>query len=282
MLAWEAIQHGAARTDGSLNLLDLSSGDNRNIPLPGRPGFFVETDRAGVLLVGLERRLVLVDLVSGEVSDTPVALPEDERVIINDGIAIPGGVLFGTKHVAFKEPVAALYHYDCGSRKLREIVGGQCCSNGKFYRDGTLIDIDSAPKTITRYRFDAGFARVLERSLIVDPASLAAFPDGLRHTSGGASVVVAFYNPACVADGLAQEIRLSDGAVLTEWTFPGSPRVTCPEFAMLDGKVSLVFTTAVEGMPPETRALAPHAGAIYVAETPFEELPEAPPLVEWR
>ena len=93
---------------------------------------------------------------------------------------------------------------------------------------------------------------------------------------------MAFYNPVCVAGGLAQEIRLSDGAVLTEWMFPGSPRVTCPEFARLDGKVSLLFTTAEEGMPPETRALAPHVGAIYVAETPFEELPEAPPLVAWR
>ena len=282
VLAWVAIQHGAGSHEGSLNLLDLSSRSNRNIPLPGRPGFFVETDRPGVLLVGLERRLVLVDLASGEVTGTPVALREDDRVIINDGIAIPGGVIFGTKHLAFSDPIAALYYYDCESRQLRELVGGQYCSNGKFYREGTLIDIDSMPKSITRYRFDAGFTRVLERSLIVDPASLTAFPDGLRPTADGASIVVAFYNPACVSDGLAQELRLSDGAVLSEWTFPGSPRVTCPEFAMLDGKVRLLFTTAVEGMPPETRALAPHAGAIYVADTPFVEMPEAPPLVKWR
>ena len=41
---------------------------------------------------------------------------------------------------------------------------------------------------------------------------------------------------------------------------PGSPRVTCPEFVTIEGKTRLLFTTAIEGMPPETRAIAPHAG----------------------
>jgi hypothetical protein len=57
-----------------------------------------------------------------------------------------------------------------------------------------------------------------------------------------------------VADGIAQEIRLSDGAVLTEFVLPGSPRVTCPEIGELDGAPCVFFTTAIEGMPPERRA----------------------------
>jgi sugar lactone lactonase YvrE len=47
---------------------------------------------------------------------------------------------------------------------------------------------------------------------------------------------------------------------------PGSPRVTCPELGELDGAPCVFFTTATEGMPEETRAIAPQAGTIFVAE----------------
>jgi hypothetical protein len=39
-----------------------------------------------------------------------------------------------------------------------------------------------------------------------------------------------------------------------------------------------VFTTAVEGMPESTRRIAPNAGSIFWAESPFSALPEPPPL----
>ena len=97
------------------------------------------------------------------------------------------------------------------------------------------------------------------------PQSLPALPDGLRPMPGGKSIVVAYYNPAHVADGVAQEIRLSDGEVLTEFAIPGSPRVTCPEVWQLDGATVIFFTTAIENMPAETRAIAPQAGTIFMA-----------------
>ena len=292
VLGWVSIQHAAAAPVGSINLLNLTTGLNASFPLPGRPGFFVETDRPGVVLIGLERRLVLFDLVSGRLVETEVNLPDDERVIINDGIAIPGGLLFGTKHLEFREPIASLFHLDAKSKKLTRLVTGEICSNGKYFvreADGAvLIEIDSQPKTITRYRLDCGptfggkgFGRALEPSLVVAPSALPAFPDGLRPTPSGESIVVAFYNPEAVDTGLAQEIRLADGAVLTEWLFPGSPRVTCPEFVRLDGQVRLIFTTATEGMPPEIRAIAGEAGTMFCADTAFETMPEAPPLVNW-
>jgi sugar lactone lactonase YvrE len=183
-------------------------------------------------------------------------------VIINDGIAIPGGAIFGTKHLEFSQPIGALYHYDEATRSVRELLGGQTCSNGKYLHGGVLVDIDSHPKTITEYRYDGTLHRL---RTIVPPESLPALPDGLRPMPGGKSVIVAYYNPAHVADGLAQEIRLSDGEVLTEFVLPGSPRVTCPEVWELDGATCVFFTTAIEGMPEETRAIAPHAGTIFVA-----------------
>jgi sugar lactone lactonase YvrE len=232
--------------------------------------------------VGLERRLVLFDLNTARLTDTGLTIGDDERVIINDGIAIEGGVLFGTKHLEFNQPIAALYRLDSATRTIHTVLGGQICSNGKYLREGgggiRLIDIDSLPKAIRCYHFSVDWERRSEH-LVTPPEALPAFPDGLRETPDGESVVVAFYNPEPVAAGLAQEICLASGAVLNEWEFPGSPRVTCPEFAEIGGRVCLLFTTAVEGMPDAHRAGAPEAGTLFVAQTPFASLPAAPPLV---
>ena len=111
------------------------------------------------------------------------------------------------------------------------------------------------------------------------PESLPAYPDGLRPSPDGESILVAFYNPEPVADGLARQFRLSDGAAMCDWVIPGSPRVTCPEFVKIDGQVKVVFTTAVEGMPAEVRRLAPGAGTMYIADSDFATVPEPPPLV---
>jgi sugar lactone lactonase YvrE len=280
ILGWVAIQHGAGRRDGSLNLLNLTTGEITTYPLQGRPGFFVETTKPGVLLAGVEREFMLVNGLTGEITRTEMQAPCDERVIINDGISIPNGLIFGTKDLALRDPIAALYHYDCASRQFREIQGGQSCSNGKYLRpDGkTLIDIDTLPKTITRYQFANGFREILSHSLVVPPDDLPALPDGLRPTPDGESIIVAYYNPDAADAGIAQELRLSDGEAVTTWRLPGSPRVTCPEVAMIDGEIQLVFTTAVEGMPTEMQRLAPHAGSFFRADIALESLPETPPL----
>ena len=282
-LAWVAIQHGPDLLNGSINVLDLASGENQSFPVNGRPGFFAETSRPGTLLVGLERRLAYFDLLTGELKESGVSITADERVIINDGLAVEGGVLFGAKDLAFKEPIAALYFFDSQTRKVHTVFGGQTCSNGKFLRrdagGATLIDIDSTPKSIARYRLDSKLERVIERSQVTAPSTLPGFPDGLRPLPDGESIVVAFYNPDAVSDGLVRQLRLSDGAVLCEWIVPGSPRVTCPEFVEIAGEVKLIFTTAVENMPAATRVLAPGAGTLYIADTPFRKMPEPPPLV---
>lgn len=285
-LGWVGIQHGGQSTQGSLNIYEIESGNNRTIPLPGRPGFFAETTRPGVVLVGLERTLVLCDLLTGHVEADLVEVTQDERVIINDGVAIPNGILFGTKDLAFSQPIAALYHFDIRSRGIRTVREQQTCSNGKFLqRDGDrylLIDIDSTPRAIHRYEFDGSFQEIVQQSLLADPDSLPGFPDGLRPVlehgqSRTESILVAFYNPDVAAYGIARQFRLSDGAALCEWRLPDSPRVTCPEFIERDGQVKVIFTTAVEGMTPASSG----AGCIYIADVPDSfRLPPGPPLLD--
>ena len=288
-LGWVAIQHAAGVAEGSFNVLDLASGTNTNFPLRGRPGFFAETAGPGVVLVGLERELALLDVRTGRLSDAVAQIDAHPRTIINDGLAVDGGVLFGTKDLEFRQPIAALYFFDSATRRVHTVLDRQTCSNGKYLRraatGATLIDIDTTPKRISRYRLDAKLEHVIDARLITPAESLPALPDGLRPAPEGldelegASVIVAYYNPGDASEGLAQQIRVSDGAVVCEWIVPGSPRVTCPEFVKLDGKVKLLFTTAVEGMPPEVRQRSPGAGCMYIADTEFEDLPAAPPLV---
>ena len=261
-LLWISIQYAADRPQGGINILNLATRENVHHPLPARPGFFIETPDPAVVLIGLEHRLVLYHLHRAAIVETLAHIPDNPRVIVNDGIAIPGGVVFGTKDTAFRDPIAALYHYDHTTRAVRQILAGQVCSNGKYFHDGVLIDIDTQPKTITEYRYDGGLHPV---RLITRPAALPAFPDGLCPAPNGESIIVAFYNDAHTPHGLAQEIRLRDGAVLTEWTLPGSPRVTCPAIGQYDGSPCVFFTTAIEGMPAATRAIAPEAGTIFVA-----------------
>jgi hypothetical protein len=263
VLAWVSIQHGADNPSGSLNLLDLVTLENRTYPLPGRPGFFAETADPNILIMGMERRLAHFDLAKGEIVATLAELPEDPRAIINEGLAVPDGVLFGTKHLEFSQPIASLYHFD--GVTVRELRGGQICSNGKHLHDGILIDIDGPPKTITEYRYHSD--RPLEfLRLITPPEKLPALPDGLRPTPDGLCIVVAYYNPGQVSDGLAQQISIATGEVVREWIIPGSPRVTCPEFVTINGRPQILFTTAIEGMPPEIAAIAPEAGTMFLAD----------------
>ncbi len=255
---WVSIQYGANLPTGGINVLDLATRTNRHISLPGRPGFFVFGDRRDEVIIGLERSLVRFDLAAERITATLAHLPDDPRVIMNDGVAIPGGILFGTKDLEIKRPIAALFHFDYATGALRELLPNQVCSNGKWLHDGLLVDIDSGPRTITEYRFDG--AALHRRRLIEPPDRLPAIPDGLRPAPGGESVVVAFVDLDRTHDGIAQELRLSDGAVLREWSFSGSPRVTCPEFIELDGRPHLLFTTATEGSE------SPESGTLFVAE----------------
>src|SRR5260370_21648918 len=97
-LLWVSIQYAKDRPQGGLNVLDLATRENIHHPLPGRPGFFTETADPALLLVGLERRLVLYDLNRRAITETLAHIPDDPRVIITDGIPVPAGVIFATKH----------------------------------------------------------------------------------------------------------------------------------------------------------------------------------------
>lgn len=278
-LSWVAIQHGAAATVGSLNLVDLQQRTNTSYALPGRPGFAFPTTNANVFVVGLERRLCLYDLQSG--TCTELAGPVEsgvEGTIINDGELFAEGLVFGAKDLKFAEAKAGLYLYRRQDRRLVQLRADQICSNGKVLTasaDGSyrLLDIDSPRKTVVEYRLDVARGQLDAGRVVLDLTSEPLFPDGMVSTPDGRSVIIAFYNPQDADFGEARQFDLESGSVQARWLAPGSPQVTCPQLVEVGGRVRLVLTTAVEHMSPERQARHRQAGCLFWAETPWTTAP---------
>ncbi len=281
LLSWVSIQHGVEQSVGSLNLLDLAVGTNRNIALPGRPGFAFPTHRDGEFVIGLEREVGLFQIE--DASWTPLTEPLEigvDGTIVNDGVAFSGGLVFGCKDVTFTEKKAGLYLWRRSDRQTIKLRSDQVCSNGKvIFGDGdivTLLDIDTPTKQVVRYSLNVAAGELSEPEVVVDLTSQSDFPDGMIATPDGQSVIIAFYNPADVDFGAARQYSLQDGSLEAVWAVEKSPRVTCPQLVRIDGSVKLVLTTADEGMTPEQQARHTNAGCLFIADTEFDDVPDTP------
>lgn len=278
-LAWVNIQTGPDAARGAVHLRFWDTGEHRVLPQAGRPGFLAPTDRPGVVLVGRDKEIGMLDLATGAWSRLATIPDSNSRTIINDGAAVPDGsaVVFGTKDVQFKDPIAALYLYTVADRQVTVLAQGQVCSNGKVFAtdaDGlVLYDIDTPRRVVARYRLDLRRRTLAADGVAVDLRAVDGFPDGMADAGDG-TAIIAMYNPGPVRDGRAFHYDLSTGERLGEWLVPGSPRVTCP-LLVEEGGVKLVLTTAVEGMPDARRSDCPRAGDLFVAETSFERVPAA-------
>lgn len=277
-VAWVNIQTAPDATAGDIHLR-FWDGEHRTYHQERRPGFLIPTDCEDTLLIGREKEVGLLNLVTN--CFTPLADIGDPnpRTILNDGEVVPGGkaVVFGTKDIQFADPIANLYLFTLDDGRVSVLADKQVCSNGKvFAREGDalfLYDIDTPKKNIVRYRLDVAGRRFATPEEVLDLREVSGFPDGMVD-GGGGSVVIAFYNPAPVYAGRAIRFDLTTSEPVEEWTTPGSPRVTCPLLVEHDGRVRLVLTTATEGMPAADRRACPAAGDLFWGETTLQRAPE--------
>lgn len=282
LLSWVGIQHGATSVQGSINILDTATGQNRSFQLPGRPGFAFPCNRDGVFVAGVERELGLFDI--NEHSWTPFVHDVDSNTtntIINDGVVFQDNLIFGCKELEFKTKKAGLYLWRAADKQLIQLRNDQICSNGKAIienSDGSLslIDIDSPSKTITSCTIDIPNGTVSDPSVIVDLSSEDVFPDGMIVSPDGQSLIVALYDPGDPHFGSARQYEIRTGQLQAIWTCAGSPRVTCPQLIRHEGRVRLVLTTAVEHMTPEQKQRHPMAGALFVGDTSFTSIGDQP------
>ncbi|MCS6864238.1 MAG: SMP-30/gluconolactonase/LRE family protein [Gemmataceae bacterium] len=287
-LVWVNIQLDPQATEGEIHVHfpDSDGSDDFAIACPGRPGFLIPTATPHHALVGMDKVLRLVDVWEGTWSDPLVAIPDDNpRTIINDAAVVPGGtaVVFGTKDVAFREPLGHLYLYTVEDNRVSILAADQTCSNGKVIQrhNGRFLlwDIDTPTRRVQRYHLDIAARTVTPPAISLDLAQEPGFPDGMCDAGDG-SVIIAFYNPHFAAHGRAVRYDLATGEAQEEWTTPGSPRVTCPLLVPRPDGVKLILTTAVEGMPPTMRAQCPNAGCVFVAPTSLTSCPAMEPLRE--
>ncbi len=235
------------------------------------------TDRPDVVVAGREKQIGLLDLRTNAWTPWATISDVNPRTIINDGEIVPGGraIVFGTKDVRFADPIAHLYLFTLDDRRLTVLADNQLCSNGKFLaRSGSdllLYDIDTPKRNVVRYRLSVESRRIDLIDVALDLKNVEGFPDGMVD-AGEESAIIAFYNPSRGGSGQALRFQLS-GELVEEWTVPGSPRVTCPLLFERDGRVQLLLTTAVEGMPTELRTLSPAAGNLFVGETSLTRSP---------
>ncbi len=277
--SWVAIQDGPEAKQGSLNLFDLSSNENRSWSLNGRPGFAFPTKDPKVMVVGVERHIQLLDLSSGETQDISAEVDADVTgTIINDGVAFPEGIIFGTKDLQFQERKAGLYFWRLADRQLIRLRDDQICSNGKVVsRNGdswNLWDIDSPTQTVVHYEFDSRSAVLSEPTVVVDLQAEELFPDGMVATPDGQSVIVALYNPNDAPYGETRQYGLQSGQLEAVWKTAAAAQVTCPLLLQSEDRVRLVLTTAAENMSAEKLERQPNAGALFIGETPFGQVSE--------
>jgi sugar lactone lactonase YvrE len=280
-LVWVNIQRDVDSLLGDILLHYLDERrDDLTVPASDRPGFALPWAGDDRLLVGAGKSLLSCDLATGRwslpfthISDT------NPRTIINDGEIVPGGkaVVFGTKDVQFKEPIANLYLYTVDDNRVSLLADGQTCSNGKVFatevRGLILYDIDTPTRKVVRYRLDVAARKATPDGTALDLGSEVGFPDGMCDCGDG-TVIVAFYKPDFAAAGRAVRFDLAKGKAIEEWLTPGSPRVTCPLLVQRPDGVKLVLTTATEGMPADMRGRCPNAGCLFIADTQLPICPE--------
>jgi ribonuclease III len=285
--SWVAIQHGAEATTGSLNILHLDSGRNESWSLPGRPGFAFPTSRDGVFVIGAERQVALFDTATGT-WDVLISIEQTEDrgpgTVINDAVIWEDCLIFGCKYYpTCDQPIGGLYLWRQSDQRLVQLLGDQKCSNGKAVLPDAagelwLYDIDSPTKQIVRYPLDIAAGRLDEsrREVVVDLTAENVYPDGMILTPDHRSLIVALYDPGDPAAGAARQYSLSSGALEAVWRCPGSPRVTCPQLVQHEGRVRLLLTTAVEQMDVAQQERHPHAGCLFIGDTPFTALGDQP------
>ncbi len=149
------------------------------------------------------------------------------------------------------------------------LLDGLTIPNGiGWSRDGqTMYLVDSGPRMIYAFAFDAVRGAISDRRVLVAFDEDAGSPDGLTVDAGG-DLWVAVYGGGCVRR------YAPDGTLRGVFAVPAE-QATCCAFAG-PGLMRLYVTTATEGWTAERRSAEPAAGLVYRLDTDAVGQPAAP------
>jgi sugar lactone lactonase YvrE len=195
---------------------------------------------------------------------------------MNDGACDPQGRFWaGTLADDHHAGGAALYRLDRDGR-VELMLDGLTISNGLGWSPdgGTMYLVDSGPRVIHAYRFDAERGTISAgRVLAMVPEDVGA-PDGMTVDADG-DLWVAVY-------GGGRVNRYSPDGELRQVLALPADQCTCCAFGG-PGLNRLYVTTATEGWTDEQRRAEPAAGLVYWFDTQATGRPAAPfrPKGEW-
>lgn len=185
---------------------------------------------------------------------------------MNDAKCDPSGRLWaGTMAFDFAEGAAALYRIDADG-SYEQVLRNATISNGLGWSpDGaTMYFIDSGPRRLDVFDFDAATGTALDRRTLIAFGEDDGMPDGMT-VDGEGCLWVAFFGSGCVR-------RYSPtGRRLSTITVPASQVTSCC-FGGADLR-TLYITTARYAMDAAALDAEPLAGATFASEPDVTGLP---------
>ena len=257
---WDAARQRLCYVDinlGTINELDVATGDRHMTQLSVPLGFAMPVAASGIRLCGEGNDLIAVDEAGEELGRLPIEAGRDGNRM-NEGKPDPHGRLwFGTMSKTREAEQAALYRLDQdGLTRIRTITTG----NGTDWdvERGRMYHVDSPTQRIDVFDYDAETGEVenVRAWATIDPED--GLPDGLTIDSEGCVWLALFQGGA---------VRRYDpsGAVMNDIALP-TRFVTCPAFGG-DDLATLFVTSSQHKIPPEERAGDPLAGALFTIDT---------------
>lgn len=265
---WDRRENALYWIDGrkpTVNRYDPRASTNRAVAVPENV-HAVALTRSHRLLAVFEASLAFLDLESGALEPiaAPIAGVDDN---LNDGCCDRAGRFWvGSKARDWASPIGALFRIDA-DRSVRRMDAGFQLSNGMGWSpdDRTMYFIDSAPREIYAYDFDAASGGIANRRVLVRVAEEHGLPDGMTVDAEGFLWVaqwsggrVVRYDPG----GKVERVVEMPVRRPTSCTFGG------PDLA------TLYVTSGTMRMTADELAREPRAGHLFALETDVRGLPE--------
>jgi sugar lactone lactonase YvrE len=253
------VYRGRVRDDGSLERI-------RFYQLPGTVGMIAPVEGDDGWLLGAGRGFVHLAL-DGTLRTIAEVAPAGTRM--NDGACDPQGRFWaGTLADDHHDGGGALYRLERDGR-TELMLEGLTISNGLGWSpDGeTMYLVDSGPRVINAFTFDADRGTISDRRTLVAVPEDVGAPDGMTVDADG-DLWVAIYGGARV------NRYTPDGSLREAYPLPAR-QCTCCAFGG-PGLHRLFVTTATEGWTHEQRRADPAAGKVYRLDTDATGRPAAP------
>jgi sugar lactone lactonase YvrE len=238
----------------------------RAYQLPGTVGMIAPVEGDEGWLLGAGRSFVYLAPDGTHRTIAEVA-PAGTRM--NDGACDPQGRFWGgTLADDHHEGGGALYRLERDGR-TELMLDGLTISNGLGWSPdgGTMYLVDSGPRVIHAFTFDADHGTISAGRILVTVPEDAGAPDGMTVDTAG-DLWVAIYGGGRVNRYAA------DGSLREVYPIPAR-QCTCCAFGG-PGLHRLFVTTATEGWTDEQRRAEPAAGLVYRVDTDATGRPAMP------